>query len=101
MDEEPSNTPKQGWLKRTFKGAVGVLKELTVHSIIHFTLWGAIFASNFAAFLAPVFDPLGAGVTFLAKGVGLEHLFTEAAGSGGALTVADNPEISSVPELEL
>lgn len=101
MDDKISNSSKPSWLKRAFKGAVGVLKELTVHSVIHFTLWGSIFASNFAAFLSPIFNPLGDGVTFIAEQVGLDHIFTQAAGDRGALAAGSDAEISRIPELKL
>jgi len=97
MSKEDKKSWEKGALKKTFSGAKHVLKELLVHSAIHFTLWGAIFASNFAAFLTPIlFDPLGQGLTFLADQVGLSQLFTEAAG-GGAVSLSKNPQISSLP----
>jgi len=97
---EDTNSPKgKGFLKRSFRAALGVAKELTIHSVIHFTLWGAIFASNFAAFLTPVLDPIGQVVTGLAEGVGLGDLFTKAAGGGGASLLPNNPGLSSLPVL--
>lgn len=99
MDDEASSPSKKGWLKKSFKGAVGVVKELAVHSVIHFTLWGSIFASNFAAFLTPIFNPLGEGITYLAEQVGLEHLFTESSG-GGAQDLSSKPEADALPEMD-
>lgn len=93
--------PKKGVLRKTFNGAGHVLKELTIHSMIHFTVWGAIFASNFAVFLTPIFDPLGNMLTAGAGAVGLEHLFTEAAGGGGVTTLDNSPDLSSLPELDI
>lgn len=88
------NGPKKGFLKKAFGSSVHLGRELLLHSIIHFTIWGGLFGANFAAFLGPVLGPVGDLATSGATAVfGPENWFTSTPGS---LPAAELENITSL-----
>lgn len=88
-DEEKPK--KKGFLRSAFWTAVGFVKELTIHSIIHFTLWGGLIAAGYAGFLMPVLDPVGEAVTGALEFLGIGPDFNAAASSSSG--VASGPPV--------